>query len=100
MTSRLSAPLENVSAIRSFVRNPRCAAAEYMSSKAHRHAETRQRGTAGDGDLRKKNGEIAMKNIFQIAALVIALGAGVATAQAMGSAQTTGDIMTKAYTGR
>lgn len=41
-----------------------------------------------------------MKNIFQIAALVIALGAGVATAQAMGSAQTTGDIMTKAYTGR
>lgn len=71
-----------------------------MSSKANRHAETSQSGTAGDGDLRKTNGEIAMKNIFQIAALVIALGAGVATAHAMGGVQTTGDIMTKAYTGR
>lgn len=41
-----------------------------------------------------------MKSIFQITALVIALSAGIATAQAMGYTQTTGDIMTKAYVGR
>ena len=41
-----------------------------------------------------------MKSVFQIAALIIALGGGLATAHAMGHPQTTGDIMTKAYVGR
>lgn len=41
-----------------------------------------------------------MKNIFQIAALVIALGTGIATAHAMGGTQTPGEIMTKSYLGR
>lgn len=41
-----------------------------------------------------------MKAFLQIAVLVAALGAGIATAQAMGNTHTTGDIMTKAYLGR
>ena len=41
-----------------------------------------------------------MKHFLQISALIFALGAGLATAQAMGPAQTPGEIMTKAYTGR
>lgn len=41
-----------------------------------------------------------MTKLFQITALIVALGAGAATAHAMGGQQTTGDIMTSAYTGR
>lgn len=41
-----------------------------------------------------------MKNFFHIVALVIALGAGTASAHAMGGHHTTGDIMTEAYNGR
>lgn len=41
-----------------------------------------------------------MKNFFHIVALVIALGAGTASAHAMGGHHTTGDIMTAAYNGR
>lgn len=41
-----------------------------------------------------------MKNLFQIAALVIALGASAGAANAMGGQHTTGEIMTESYNGR
>ena len=58
----------------------------------------------GDGSDSPKSKEIPMKAFLKIAALVVALGASIATAQAMSnggdSRVTTGDIMTKSYTGR